>query len=296
MALFSSSPKPAPPPVDPRVESAKRLPGSINLCLGPGNCGKTDFAERMSLMAAYSFGVPWYTFDSNGDVIKHFYKMAEGYHKDYSTAKARYDQAERLAQGNPRASDVARQIRVDATRDMNQARAYLGHLEKCRKNFYSGEKQLDALLAKVRAWITEARERSEANNPILYPRAILFFDEAGAIRQADDSFWNEMRQARNAALTIWTATHRYEDLNPVARGPILRNAILWENDGTPWKIKGRTIKSELCSPHQGTVFKYLSGGSGKLQTWDKAKTKGRFPAELIVPAWPTIGRTAGFHE
>lgn len=332
---------PAPAAVDPRILAARKLPGSINLCIGPGNCGKTDFAMRMSLLSAALHNVQWYGYDSGGDASKHFDSIVSYYQlviemaraavrlrrtdsaTDEADARAAYEtfalvtgtyshrnlpRSLRDAWLNPAGDDAQatppawaelrgkfRAVWLDPRGQDAGARNRLRFISARRQAIFDGPSTLPRLIRTMVGWIDDSRERARMKQPLVRPRAVVFIDEAGAVRGEDELFWEAMRQARNAGVTLWTAGHRFTDLRPAALA-VSRNKILWRPTDRSYVevAKGVRIPAEKLTAHQSDVIKYVVGDEyTNIRTWDREKDYARYPAELITPAWPTVGRMEG---
>lgn len=329
-------------PVDPRLLAARRLPGSINLCIGPGNCGKTDFAMRMSLMSACLHGIDWYGYDSGGDAVKHFDSIVYYYRivieqarravrlrarpirtDDEVDARRAYATFVQPTGMNSFASIERELLRVwlDPTGENPQAlpkrweelkpkeravwldpvgqdataRRRLQFIASRRHSIYDGPKTLPSLIRQMTKWIDESRELAREKRGLVAPRCVVFIDEAGAVRAEDELFWENMRQARNAGVTLWTAGHRLTDLRPAALA-VARCKVLWKPTDRSYVevAKGTRIRRELLTDHQSDLIRYVVGDNiEQVRTWDREKYWDRYPEELIVPAWPTVGRVEG---
>lgn len=261
-------------PSNPLIEEAKGLNGSLVACIGPSGCGKTDLAVRLSLACAYFAGIPWYGYDSNGDVAIHMNGIRKFHVESYHALKDRTDPAG-----------------VDE-REKHQKR--LAFLARCRDSAhcYGGPSKLPQLMADVERWITDGvKEAHDAQQR--KPRCVVFIDEAGAVRDRDELFWPRMRQARNAGLTLYTTGHRVRDWHPAALA-IVRVAVLWKNAlDNKYDIGGAVVKNAVLAEPKSDKITYIIGGNPSVHVWDRAKDP-KYPPRLIVPAQPTSGRSVGF--
>lgn len=257
-----------------RKERARKLDGSINVGLGGPGSGKTHWMTRLSVAAAYFGGpdgkpVPWYGYDANGDVQKHLIGMVRGEILKLEDAKARRDRQE--------VEKLERRI------------AYLTRV--CMRNLYRGHQTLPQLLARVDKLIDDGVHRGD-DNPITGPQAILYIDEAGAVRDKDENFWPQMRQARNAGLTVYSSGHRVVDWHPAALACI-RAVILWQHNLYKfYEINGMKIPREKCGVPKDKLLKFVTGADPTIQSWDTSKPG--YPPELITPAYPTVATPMGF--
>lgn len=250
-----------------RIEAAKKLNGSIIVGLGPSGCGKTDTMIPLSLAAAFLNGIPWYGYDANGDVMRTFqgaYLFHQRAWREAATREARERSGERLA-----------------------------FLDRClRTGFFRGAKNLGKLQANVIRWVQEGIAESE-RRPNATVRAILCIDEAGSVRDEDDTFWPSMRMARNAGLTIYTTGHRLKDWHPAARQN-LRVGILWKPLADKFvEFNGNRIHRNACGEHKSDRVHYFVGDDPTPRVWDRARYPELYPPELVVPAQPTRGRERG---
>lgn len=266
MGLFSNESKPA--QVDPRVEEAKKLDGSLVVGIGPSGCGKTDTIVRLSLACGFHAnegrGMPWYGYDANGDVAKHMKGIEQFLLAEYK-----------------RTGNRATYNRLVYTR---KARS---------EGLFRGPDGLDKMIATVIGWIEKGMEKLEADDPKAYaPKGVLYIDEAGAVRQRDEKFWPTMRMARNAGLTLFSSGHRIKDWHPAALA-VIRSVLLWQHPlYDPYDINGITIPRAKCAEAKSNVIKYIVGSDPRVFSWDKSKPG--YPAALLVPAQPTKPRFAGF--
>ena len=251
-----------------RIEAAKRLNGSIVVGLGPSGCGKTDTIIPLSLAAAFLNGVDWYGYDANGDVKRTFMGVYRHHQQAWRTANSH------------------------EARDAHGRK--LAFLDRClRFGFFSGAKKLPSLQANVLRWVQEGIVESE-RNPNASVRAILCIDEAGSVRDEDDTFWPSMRMARNAGLTIYTTGHRLKDWHPAARAN-LRVGIIWKPLAEKFvEFNGNRIPRVSCGEHKSDRIHYFVGEDPAARVWDRAKYPSLYPPELVVPAQPTKARDRGF--
>lgn len=251
-----------------RIKKAKSLDGAIMVGIGPSGCGKTDLMERTSLAAAFINGVEWLCYDSNGDVKVHFNGIMKFHQQQYDSAQNA------------------------ATADKHMKK--LLFLNKCLSSgFYSGPSKLPMLQQKLRDMVAEGH-KDAARGVDKKAKAIVFIDEAGAVRDEDDTFWPAMRQARNSGVTIYTTGHRVKDWHPAARTNI-RIAVLWKPRTEKFiEINGHRIPREVCGEPKHHIIKFVIGDDPIPYVWDRSKNPEGYPVELIVPAQPTVARVAGF--
>lgn len=253
--------------VEERIARAKAMDGSIVVGLGPSGCGKTDTVERVSLISAILADVDWYCYDSNGDVRVHMNGIITYHQQQYRAA-----------------------------RDAATASRHLHKLLKLRqfvdRGFYSGPAKLPGLMRKMKQLVAEGQQQAkEGRNKVV--KAILFIDEAGAVRDEDDTFWPTMRQARNAGVTIYTTGHRLKDWHPSARANI-RACMLWKPKSEKYHdINGMRIPREVCAESKGDVVHYFIGDDPTPRLWNRKLYPESYPVELVVPAQPTVARIAG---
>jgi hypothetical protein len=256
------------PPEDPRVTAAKQLDGSLVVGIGPSGCGKTDSIERLSMACAYHAndgkGIPWYAYDANGDVRKHLRGV-----KKY--LRRVYDET----------GDRGAYNRLRFVHNVSE------------KGIFFGPDALPKLIDSIMGWVDTGMGKLDADDPRSYmPRAVLFLDEAGAIRQKDEKFWPTMRMARNAGLTLFSTGHRLKDWHPAALA-VIRAALLWQHPiYDPYDINGLHIPRSVCAKPKSDILKYIVGSDPHVYTWTRAKPG--YPAELLIPAQPTRPREAGF--
>ena len=252
-----------------RIEKARSLDGSIVVCLGPSGCGKTDLAVRLSLAAAFIAGVEWLAYDSNGDVRVHLNGIRAYHRQQFENATTPEERSRHFAK--------------------------LAFLDKCiRTGFYSGPSQLPRVMAKLRDMVAQGHVDAKSGKSKKV-RAIVFVDEAGAVRDANEEFWPAMRQARNAGVTIYTTGHRLKDWHPAARANI-RVAVVWRPKSAEKfvDVNGLKIPREACAEPKGDVVKFWIGDDPVAQCWNRAREPERYPPELVIPAQPTVARVAGF--
>ena len=257
------------PEVARRIEEHTRRDGSINVGCGPSGCGKTDCMLRCSLAAAYIFGLEWYAYDSNGDVRVHLNGILAYHTKRHREAS------------DPKERD--RHLRK------------ILFLRKCiNVGLYSGPENLSRIQNKVLQMVAEGIVEAKSTKK-RKARAIVFIDEAGAVRDADDRFWPSMRQARNAGVTIYTTGHRVKDWHPAARANI-RALCLWKPSTEKfYDINGTKVPRDLCAEAKGPkVHVFLPGDLSRPIVWDREASPEVYPPEIIVPAQPTVARDAGF--
>lgn len=297
----------------PSIAAAKKLNGSLYICVGPSGCGKTELAMRLSVTMAYFAKKPWYGYDANGDVVIALLGM-ERFH--YFVANALRDLPESFVAGRDADATAARmekQIGGDGgkivseylrkmpaswTASANRRDALAKHIQrgefvgKCRSNanLYDGVDNLERLTNDVAKWVRDGVREARAGK-LKEPRAVVYVDEAGSVRDADDRFWPRMRMARNAGLTLWSTGHRIMDWHPATRA-IRRVALLWKpTDRRYWDFDSVKIDGKKCADHQSSKYTYIIGGNETLYGWDAERE--RTPAALIVPAQPSVSRAVG---
>lgn len=299
-------------PVAGPIAEAKKLNGSLYVCVGPSGCGKTEVAMRLSVTMGYFAGKPWYGYDANGDVVVALLGMERlHYHaavllRDMpETFVASRDRDAMVSRLEREGGDVAklkaeflRKLPADwaAGRSRNELlrrhtlRAQ--YVRKCREpsHLYDGVDNLERLTNDVASWV-RAGVKEAREGKLKEPRAIVYVDEAGSVRDADDKFWPRMRMARNAGLTLWSTGHRIMDWHPATRA-IRRVALLWKpTDRQFWDFDSVKIRGKDCADHQSGQYTYIVGGEPTLHHWNSETEKT--PAALIVPAQPSVSRAVG---
>jgi hypothetical protein len=255
------------PATQAQIDAARRLNGSIVVGLGPGGCGKTETLSRLSMACAFFNGISWYGYDSNGDLLIHLNRVSEAHAKGVREART--------------------------TEEATLQRRKLEFAEQCKSNLFRGPATLEKLKASVTSMIADGLRGIASGKP-KKPRAVLFIDEAGAVRDFDDEFWSAMRQARNAGLTLYSTGHRLVDYHPSARTNI-RVLLLWMPvDAKFYDINGVKIARERCTPIRSERIHYFVGGDPTPMVWDRGRFPNHYPAALITPATPTQGRVLGF--
>jgi hypothetical protein len=251
-----------------RIEYARGLPGSIIVGLGPGGCGKTFTVLRVSLAAANLNGVDWFGYDANGDVMKTLEGIERFHQSEYEAA----------TNGTQRANHWNK----------------LRFVQRCKRNLWRGPTKLGALQATVKRWVESGLTETSSGEEAAKPRAALYIDEAGSVRDFDEDFWPAMRQARNARIGIFTTGHRLVDWHPSARANI-RLLLLWKPaDGRGYDVNGTKIKRELCADSGSPVVHYFVSGEDKPRIWDRDKHPDKYPVELITLPIPTVAKKIGF--
>lgn len=264
----------------PLIAAAKSLNGCLNAFIGPSGCGKTDLAIRLSIAAAYFNQVPWFAYDANGDVRTTLAGIRE-FHAKELTELERLDATNDPKERDRRAkSMIANKRRLDFAERCNRA-----------DRIFEGVDQLPTLLSQIQGWVAQGMRDSKAGM-LRKPRAIIFIDEAGSVRDSDEHFWPRMRMGRNAGLTFYATGHRTTDWHPAALA-VIRIAVLWKPvDRKKWDLGIVSVDGSKCTEARSNKIRYIVGDNPTLIEWDRDKNPG-YPAALIVPAQPTKSRVAG---
>jgi len=326
-----------------RINEAKKQAGSINFGLGPAGCGKTHTLLRISLQGAYYYRIPWFGYDSNGDVMRHLRTIHGAYKREYERQKrlrsassdaqfeqlrAQFEAEDAKSYDPPLSVQELRARRAESFGftpaqyevelgkqriiPLNQKhhfceellkKAYqrLAFLAKCMDSdhLFSGPARLPGLLAHVRdsirEGIGEASRLSDDELKKIGPRYRLFIDEAGAVRHEDEDFWKEMRQARNARVTIDTTGHRTKDLHPAALAN-MRTACLWRPTAfNAYELGAIKVPASQCAEPKSGMVHFVVCDHPKVKVFRVSESLyPSYPPELIVPAQPTIGTASGF--
>lgn len=270
-----SAGEPAEKQDSPAVAAAKAMNGSLIACIGPSGCGKTDLAIRLSLASAYFNQLPWYAFDANGDVRTTLSGVIEYHAEEIKRA------LETMASGEKRDRFVM----------THRKRLAFAERANSADRIYEGADSLPGLIEKIQGWVRKGIAESKTSS-VRKPRCIVFIDEAGSVRDADEKFWPRMRMARNGGLTFYATGHRTTDWHPAALA-VIRTAILWKPvDRKKWDLGNVVIDGKLCTEAKSNKIRYIIADNPTVLEWDRDKDP-RYPAALIVPAQPTSGRKAG---
>ena len=280
--FVKSAGEPQPQSADsPSVVAAKKLNGCLVACIGPSGCGKTDLAIRLSMAAAYFNSVPWYAYDANGDVRTTLAGVIE-FHKQ---ELARLEKLLPTLRDPQELEDARKGIMANTNRLAFAVRSNRAD------RIFEGVDQLPTLLAQIQGWVQQGLADSKAGK-LRKPRAVVFIDEAGSVRDADDKFWPRMRMGRNAGVTFYATGHRTTDWHPAALA-VIRVAVLWKPvDRKRWELGIVSVEGSRCTEARSDKIRYVVGDNPTLIEWDRAKNP-QYPPALIVPAQPTESRVAG---